>query len=360
MPLARRTAAVACTLGVLLLGFAGIALSQEKPVVVNLMIGADINQSPTHEQLLMADSALRNLTYPVDSRGLNATIYVSGDMASENRLGIMSQCKPNHELALRGNSVDEKLSSLSYDGQESSLTRANGSLSISYVCGQTHPEIRGFMPQAFDQNNDTFKVLEKLGTVYDAGFQAGLIYRSGHENDTWPYPIEGYNLTAVPVSSLSISGARLFLDDRYIKEEKKFSGSQWYDLLTKRFDESAKTGNPTVVVFSNLVSGTTSDYLDAYTKFLDYAKSKGAVFVTTMQLVEMAASPHGQAPSAALKEVMQPANSSKVASCPTCAAKAKSSAKPTINVSVKKNQGCQTCSQHRANLINKTNSTKKT
>ncbi len=360
MPFARRNAATACILGILLLGSAGIALAREKPVIVNLMICADnINQSPTHEQLLMADSALRNLTSAADSSGLNATIYVSGDLASGNRVGIMSQSRPNHELALHGNSMDEKLSSLPYDSQESSLTRANRSLSISYICEQSHPEISGFMPHAFDQNNDTFNILEKLGIVYDAGFQAGLICRPGHENDTWPYPIGGYNLTAVPVSTYSILGERLYLDDGYIKKQKNFSSSQWYDLLTKKFDESAKNGDPMVIIFSNLVSGR-SDYLDAYTKFLDYAKSKGAVFVTTMQLVEMAASSHGQMPGATVKEVMQPANSSKVASCPTCAAEAKGSAKPTINVSVKKNQGCQTCSQHKANLINKTNSTKKT
>lgn len=358
MPLAGRMAAMACTLGILLLGFAGIALSQEKPVVVNLIIGVDINQSPTQEQLLTADSALGNLTYPVDSRGLNATIYVSGDMAAEDRPGIASQAKPNHELALYGYTMDEKLSSLSYDGQESSLTRANGLLSIAYVRGQSHPKIMGFMPHAFDQNNDTFKVLEKLGIVYDAGFQAGLTYRPGHENNTWPYPIED-NLTAVPVSTLSISGERLYLDDGYIKEEKKFSSAQWYDLLTKKFDESAKNGDPMVVVFNNLVSGT-GDYLDAYSRFLDYAKLKGAVFVTTMQLVEMAAvRTAGPSPGPAAKKVIQPANASKMAHCPTCATEAKGSAKPTINVSVKKSQGCQTCGQHKANLINKTNSTKK-
>jgi hypothetical protein len=34
-------------------------------------------------------------------------------------------------------------------------------------------------PQAFDQNEDTFKILQNLKIAYDAGFQAGLIYRPG-------------------------------------------------------------------------------------------------------------------------------------------------------------------------------------
>ena len=346
MPHARRMAAIACFLSVLLLGSVGIALSQEKPVVVNLMIDADITPSPTHEQLLTADFSLRNLTTPADSSGSNLTIFVSGNMAAEDRLGVTSQGnRPNHELAMHGNVLNEKLSSMPYDAQLAALTGANGSLSICYVCGQAHREIKGFMPQAFDQNNDTLKALEQLGFVYDAGFQKGLIYRAGHENDTWPYPIEGYNLTAVPVSTFTLSGERLYLDDEYIKDVKKFSSSQWYDLLTKKFDESAKNGDPMVVVFSNLVSGT-GDYLDAYTKFLNYATSKGATFVTTMQLVEMAAAKGAKLPS------VQPSNASKVTFCPSCAAEAKTE-KPIINISVKKNQSCSTCGQ------NKTNSTKK-
>ena len=45
------------------------------------------------------------------------------------------------------------------------MTVANSSLSICYICGQAHRAVKGFMPQAFDQNNDTFKVLMKLGIV---------------------------------------------------------------------------------------------------------------------------------------------------------------------------------------------------
>jgi hypothetical protein len=339
-------AGMACILGILFIGSVGIALSQEKPVIVNLMIAADITPSPTHQQLLTADSSLRNLTTLADSSGLNLTVFVSGNMASEDRLGVTSQGSlPNHELAMHGNMMNEKLSSMPYDSQLSTLKGANGSLSICYICGQTHLAVKGFMPQAFDQNNDTFKVLEKLGIVYDAGFQTGLIYRSGHENDTWPYPIEGYILTAVPVSAYTVSGERLYLDDRYIRDGKKFSSSQWYELLVKKFDESAKTGDPMVAVFHNLVSGT-SDYLDAYKKFLNYATSKKAKFVTTMQLVEMAAAKGANLPS------VQPLNASKSKYCPACIAEAQA-VKPAINVSVKKNPSCPTCGQ------NKTNSTKK-
>ncbi len=44
---------------------------------------------------------------------------------------------------------------------------------------------------------------------------------------------------------------------------------------------------PMAVIFSNLISGD-GEYLDSYRNFLDYAESKDAKFVTTMQLVDMA------------------------------------------------------------------------
>ena len=53
------------------------------------------------------------------------------------------------------------------------------------------------MPPLFDQNEDTYKVMDDLGIKYDAGFQEGIIYAPGHENDVWPYNVEGYGFYAV-------------------------------------------------------------------------------------------------------------------------------------------------------------------
>ena len=43
-----------------------------------------------------------------------------------------------------------------------------------------------------------------------------------------------------------------------------------------------------VVLFHNFVSGEDSEYMKAFRKFVDFAVSKNATFVTTMDLVEMA------------------------------------------------------------------------
>jgi hypothetical protein len=212
------------------------------------------------------------------------------------------------------------------------------------------------LPQAFDQNEDTFKNLQNLGIVYDAGFQVGNIYQPGHEFDTWPYPIDGYNLTAVPISTYPLNGERVYFSDRYIRDEKKLSGSQWYDLLVKKFDESAKGGDPMVVIFSTAVSGS-GEYLDAYKKFVEYANAKGARFVSTSQLVDLAAAkrPDGQKTGmVSEKNTIQPMNASQetgvLGGCPTCSESNGKGANSIINVTVIKKQKCLTCSQNSSNL----------
>jgi hypothetical protein len=54
-----------------------------------------------------------------------------------------------------------------------------------------------------------------------------------------------------------------------------------------KFDESAANGAPLVVIFDNEISGRDPAYLNAYLKFIDYAVSKKATFVTTSELVDI-------------------------------------------------------------------------
>ena len=212
------------------------------------------------------------------------------------------------------------------------------------------------MSQVFDQNEDRFKVLQNLGIVYDAGFQAGKIYRPGHESDTWPYPIDGYNLTAVPISTYLLNGERVYFNDRYIRDEKKLSSSQWYDLLVKKFDESEKNGDPMVAIFSTAVSGS-GEYFDAYKKFVEHANAKGARFVSTSQLVDLAAvrQQEGQKTGiASEKNIARTMNASQetgvLAGCPTCNESNGKGANSIINVTVIKKQKCLTCGQNSSNL----------
>jgi hypothetical protein len=95
------------------------------------------------------------------------------------------------------------------------------------------------------------------------------------------------NIYAVPVSTYAQQGDRILLSDRIAKEEEKLSGPQWYDILESKFEESAKKGDPVVLIFDNQITGRDADYLEAYLNFIDYALSKKATFVTTSELVKM-------------------------------------------------------------------------
>jgi hypothetical protein len=351
----KKIAMMGCLIGIFLLISIGLALSKESIVVVNLLIDADIDPASTPEQIKIAEDSLIYLTNQVDPKGLSATIYVTEDMVRADRLGITYQgTMKNHELALQSNRTDGKLSRLSASDQEKLLTAARDKLYRCYVCGGEHVAIKGFLPQAFDQSEDTFKILEKLGIIYDVGFQAGVVYRPGYENATWPYAIEGYNLYAVPVSTYQINDELVYLDDRYLKEEKKLSGSQWYDLLVKKFDESSENGDPMVVIFSNLVSGS-GDYLDAYKKFIDYALSRQAAFVTTLQLVDMATARKRGGKIGAIAQINDgnmTANAMDIGvipNCPTCGKTGEAAVESIINVTVQKGSKCLDCINDTAN-----------
>ncbi len=243
--------------------------------------------------------------------------------------------------ALNGNTKDEKLSTLPYSKQLDLLTTAQKNINSCHICGGKVIPIHGFRPQSFDQNNDTLKALESLGFQYDAGFFAGTLYRPGHKNDTWPYPIAGYNLYAVPISSYNSSGVKVNLSDRYAKEVLGFSGSKWFDILKAKLDDAAISGDPVVVIFSNQVSGS-GDYLDAYKNFVEYATSTNAKFVTTMELVNMTATKSTTGKLPAISGV-------KPSVCPTCGQKNESKGSLSIGVTQTHPENCTNCNKSSPN-----------
>ncbi len=326
---------------IVLLVLPGSSLSKE--VVVNLMIDFDSPASPTPNQTNMILSSITKLTNAIDSRGLNATIYTTGDMAASQRLMVTSLgSKINHELAMNGNTKDEKLGSMTYAQQEAALKRAKKYVDACHICGGRIVAIKGFKPQLFDQNNDTYTILEKMGIVYDAGFKAGVLYAPGHKNDTMPYRIENHSLYAVPVSTYNLSGDRVYLSDRFIKEEKGLNGTQWNELLVRKFDEAAITGDPVVVIFNNMVSGS-GDYLDAYKNFLNYAVSKNAKFVTSIELVNMTKVENG---------ILAGSINMSIDGCPDCAKQNESqnaTSNLSIGVTITHSGNCTNCNNSSAN-----------
>ena len=282
---------------ILLIELASASPSENRSKTVNLMIDMDMLASPTEEQVFSAESNLLDMRNEIETRDLKATFVSTYDVITTRiRLRLTEiGLSPNFELAMSGNNSDEKISAKSYAEQKSILERSKKAVENCRVCGTNKIVASGFMPQSFDQNSDTYKILDEMGIQYNAGFQAGVICAPGHQDDTWPYLVEGHNFYAVPVSTYSLSDKKVPLQDRYFKENG-LTSSQWYDALAGKFSEAQNNDEPVVIALTASISGS-GDYLDALKQFLDLAISADASFVTTMDLVNMSRS-EGYQPSA--------------------------------------------------------------
>jgi hypothetical protein len=263
----------------------GQAQLSDRPVVINLMLQTDL---PTNEQLNVAPSGIRTLYGEIAKRNSTTTLFVTEDVASSDTRMLLGQLGlyTDFEFAISGSQSDENLSTKPYAEQKALLEKSIKAVENCGICGRNEIIAKGFMPQSFQQNQDTYKILDDLGIQYDAGFQAGVLYSPGHENDVWPYPVEGHKFYAVPVSTYIISGKETVLSDQYFKNIGQ-SSTQWYDALVGKFDEIQGKDEPMVILLNTSVSGY-GDYLDAFKEFMDYAVSKKASFVTTAQLVYLA------------------------------------------------------------------------
>jgi hypothetical protein len=275
------------TVCLITLALSVVSTSEEAQAVVNLMIDADMHPAPTEDQINTAVGDLINVTNDVSKRNLNATLYLAGDMTASRARVFITQIgtSPRYEIAMAGNTTDEKLSRMPASAQKTILERSKKLAEACHICGGNTITVTGFKPQSFDQNGDTFRLLDGMGIDYSAGFQQGVLYTTGHLKDAWPYQVTPHKFYAVPVSTYNYSGGHLVLYDRKA-QEMGLTGDQWYGILVGKFDEASAKGEPVVAVFSTMISGSGA-YQAALEKFLDYADSKKAEFVTTQQLVDI-------------------------------------------------------------------------
>ena len=266
----------------------GASQPSNETTLVNLMITSEMPMSASEDQVNSAVLNLSNMYNAINGRHLVATIFPTQDVVNSyaNLLLTRIGSDSKFELAMTGNHSNEKLSTMSYIEQSIMLKRSKQYVESCKICGNNEINVSGFLPQSFDQNQDTYRVLDELGIQYDAGFLAGLLFAPGHEKDVWPHQLEGHSFYAVPVSTYTLSDKRMALQDSYFKDNG-FSASQWHDALVGKFDEIQGKDEPMVVALTTSVSGS-GDYLDSLNSFLDYAVSKKASFVTTANLVSSA------------------------------------------------------------------------
>ena len=270
---------LACLIAQLL--FAGVT-AKEEAGVINLIVDMEESalaegKSPAEKENLEMNSTI-NLLNEVDSRDLKATISVTGDIAKERYpLYItMLGTKENHELIMGGMSSGEKL--VSFEDQDARLRKTRRYVEDDYVCGGKQFKVAGYLPQPNSFNQSSYKILDDLEMLY-------LIDGTGlpeSQNRAMPYLMDTFAFYVVPVSE-----DKGFLMRDASAKAAGMNGTDWYNLLASKFDESASKGEAMVVVFTNTISGS-DEYLDAYKKFVEYAADKGASFVTTSELVESA------------------------------------------------------------------------
>lgn len=264
----------------------GTSQEESSHPIVNLVVDVSATSPASQEQAMAERENLKNIYNAL--LGTPSTMFLTKNVSSSQialyitQLGLYG----NFEFGMSGNDSDEKLSSMSYEDQKAILKSSKEYAESCHVCGENSMPILGFRPQSYDQDQDTYRVLDEMGIEYNVGFQSGLIFEPGHDQDVWPYTVEGYNFYAVPVSTYNLSGEKLVLQDSYFKEDG-LSGSQWYDALVGKLSEIQGKDEPLVIVLTAPVSGS-GDYLDALNNFIAYAKSKNASFVTSKQLVDMA------------------------------------------------------------------------
>ncbi|MFZ2470319.1 MAG: hypothetical protein WAW52_00100 [Methanothrix sp.] len=261
-------------------GIFAVAAAENGSGVLNVII--KMQQSPLADGKSLAEkedlemNSTTNLLNEADSRGLPVSISVTGDIANSvyPLYVTMLGSKTNHEMMIGGMSKDDEL--VSFEDQDARLRKTKRYVEDDYICGGKQSKVAGYLPQPNSFNHSQYKILDDLAMLYLVD-DTGLPESQGK---TAPYLMNGSAFYVVPVSE----GQGFRMKDAAAKDAG-LKGTDWYDLLVSKFDESAGKGEPMVVVFTNTVSGS-DEYLDAYKKFVEYAAGKGASFITTKELVE--------------------------------------------------------------------------
>ncbi|MCX6674624.1 MAG: hypothetical protein NTY37_12695 [Methanothrix sp.] len=308
----------------------GLSQSQDKPVFVDLIFDLDLPTNATSDQIQTAESNMMNIFNAATNTNLDWSLFLTKNTLLQSRVFlaavlVSAPIDRTIEIGISGNLLDEKLSSKSYAEQKAILEDSKTYALACKVCGSNVVKIAGFKPQSFDQNEDTYKVLDEMGIEYNAGFQAGILYAPGHEKDVWPYKVENHEFYAVPVSTYMLSGELAPLDDRYAAN-KGISSSQWKDMLIGKFNEISGKDEPMVISLSTSISGS-GEYLDALKQFRDFALSNNAKFVVTRDLVDMSRTGIHESSEGSSEKIAQNTSSD----CAACDAAKNASSDVTIS-----------------------------
>ena len=250
----------------------------DPPAYVNLQIDAELDD---HQ-------GIRNMIDELVRRGLTATIFVTADYANRNAFYISQVVDRGFEIAMHGFYTGEQLASMTYEEQRDLLRRALLALEGCRPCGTYRP-IAGFRPQYFSQNEDTFRVLNELGIVYNSGFKVGDLYLPGYQWEAMPYRPPGRGFHALPITTVPVDGKLVYLCDIACANVLQWTPAQWRDGLMQGLEQTLETRQPLVLLLHGYFSGDlqTHGYWQPFLDFLDAAQGQ-VTFVQSGQLVDLA------------------------------------------------------------------------
>ena len=220
----------------------------------------------------------------LEARGLVSTILVDAAFAEENCARLQELHEKGYEImafvrpeAEEGESVT--LSMLSYEEQEALITATK--TAIEECLGEA---ISGFRCYRFDQNEDSYEIVDDQGFEFNLGFVAHSDASfAGHEDDTLPYEVTGYDFWAVPLHAV-------YYEDEWVTFcdmpcSSRMDGEEWGTLLIRELNDTRDEGECLITEVHPYYTGVEDDWFQAFVDFLDYAVQIDARFMTVEELV---------------------------------------------------------------------------
>jgi len=223
----------------------------------------------------------------LEDRGIIATILTKPDFVTENCETISSLYANGYEVMAFARPETSEGDSTTL----SELTRAEQEAYITEI--KTGIEdcldvtIEGFRCTRFDQNEDTYEILDGLGFAYNLGFVARTERcLSGRSEETLPYRVPEYDFWAVPMHSVYLDGDWVAFCDNPLMS--RMEPAEWGALLCSELDRMNSLGHPLLLEVHPYNTGADDEKFAAFEDFLDYAIEQNARFITIAELVEWA------------------------------------------------------------------------
>ncbi|HUW82885.1 MAG TPA: polysaccharide deacetylase family protein [Phycisphaerae bacterium] len=220
----------------------------------------------------------------LEARDIRCTLIVDDTFVAQNCDRIRELADAGFEIMAYARPPEPEgqvvtMTMLSYDEQETLITRVKTAIDD---CLGT--ETTGIRCYRFDQNDDTYAIIDLLGFQLNLGFVAHTTScLPAHQDDVLPYQGSEYSFLAVPMHSVNV-GTRwaAFCDMPF----SSYQAADWQALLTSELDGMTAQGYPLLVEFHPYFTGVDEGRFAAFVNFLDYAVARNAQFMTAAELVE--------------------------------------------------------------------------